>query len=257
MCPPLDSNWLSWTSLLAHWMDLARAARALDGQPKGPWQQVMPALITFEALARSLPHISDLPVEERALALDQAGALLSARRADVEDAFDEPPEMIAQADAAAADAIVQARRDLTWTIMWEGPGLMNMPEVRPVPASASDDGVVAMMPPGTLALPGTPVAWWQGRDEPMLAQGIAGCRAIPLLDGLQVWRSFDPAGRVAEDRVRSVSDEGPETAVPLLAPRLVDSQRLELPPLPETWPPSDQATMGHPLPPVRWDTTQG
>ena len=32
MCPPLDSNWLSWTSLLAHWMDLARAARALDGQ---------------------------------------------------------------------------------------------------------------------------------------------------------------------------------------------------------------------------------
>jgi len=245
---------MTWTALLAYWMDLARAARAFDAAPTGPWQQAMPALITFEALARCLPHIQALPVEERAVALDKAGVLLEARRADVEDAFDMQPDVLAEADASADAAIAAARQSLTWTLFWEGPGPLRMPEVLGVPARATDDGAVAIMAPGTLAVPGTPVAWWQGRDEPMLARGVGGCRAVPLLTPLQVWRAYADDGLMVEDRVRCVDDEAPEGAMPLLVPLLVGGSRLEPIVYPDGWPPRDEATLGGGLPPVRWDT---
>jgi hypothetical protein len=233
-------------------MDLAKAARALDGHDDGPWQRALPAIITFEALAQALPHIGDLRVDERSYALDQAEVLLEARRSDTDDAFDELPPMLAEADAAVVAAIAQARRSFVWTILWEGPGTLTMPGVPGVPARASDDGAVAVMLPGTLALPGEPIAWWVGRDEPMLARGVAGCRAVPLDRPLQVWRCLDPSGRAREDRVRDVDDEGPIDGIPMLLPLVAGGSHLEVPALPPDWPLNDAKTV-QPPPPVHWD----
>ena len=244
---------MTWASLLARWMDLARTSQALVGQPGIVDRRAVPALITFEAIAMAMQHLGGLTATERNFALDQAAVLLDARRADLEDAFDELPGQLLQAEIDAVRSIDEARRSFAWTILWEGPGPLVMPDVTSVPARASDDGMVAVMLPNTLALPGEPIAWWLGRDEPMLARGIAGCRATPLDQALQVWRAFDETGRAIEDRVRDVSDDGPLGAVPLIVPRLLDGCRLEVPTLSDAWPPMDEKTLEPTAPPVRWD----
>jgi hypothetical protein len=242
----------TWAGLLGRWVDLAKAARALDGADDGPWQRALPAIITYEALAQALAHIADLSVEERSYALDQATVLLEARRSDMDDAFDELPEVVAEADAAVVAAITNARRSCVWTILWEGPGPLTMPGVAGVPTRASDDGAVAVMPPGTLALPSEPIAWWIGRDEPILARGIAGCQAVPLDHPLQVWRCFGPDGQAHQDRIRDINDEGPEGGIPLLLPLIAGGSRLDALELPQDWPPSIVSAI-QPPPLVHWD----
>ena len=244
---------MTWASLLARWMDLARTSQALIGQPGVVDGRVVPALITFEAIAMAMQHLGGLTATERSFALDQAAVLIDARLADLEHAFDELPDPLHQAERDAMRSIAEARRSFAWTILWEGPGPLVMPDVASVPASASDDGMVAVMLPKTLALPGEPIAWWLGRDEPMLARGIAGCRATPLDQALQVWRAFDETGHAIEDRVRDVNDDGPPGAVPLIVPRLLDGCRLEVPTVSHTWPPMDMETLEPTAPPVRWD----
>jgi len=247
---------MTWASLLARWMDLARTSQALVGQPGIVDGRAVPALITFEAIAMAMQHLGGLAITERNFALDQAAVLLDARRADLEDAFDELPGPLQQAEVNAMHAITEARRSFAWTILWEGPGPLVMPDIASVPASASDDGMVAVMLPKTLALPGEPIAWWLGRDEPMLARGIAGCRATPLDQALQVWRAFDDTGHAIEDRIRDVGDDGPPGAVPLIVPRLLDGSRLEVPMLGDEWPPMDAKTLEPTAPPVRWDAAR-
>jgi hypothetical protein len=250
---PTDA--MTWASLLARWMDLARTGRGLLGNDGAGLTdaRAVSAIITFEAVAMAMPHLRTLRSGERGYALDQAAVLLDARRADLEDAFDELPASLERAAVAADNAITSARQSLVWTILWEGPGPLTVPPIESVPASTSDDGMVAVMLPGTLAIPGEPIAWWLGRDEPMLARGVAGCRAIPLDQALQVWRVFDAEGRGVEDRVRDAGDDGPEDAMPLIVPRLVDGNRLDVPTPANNWPPMDITTMEPTLPPVRWD----
>jgi hypothetical protein len=233
-------------------MDLAKAARALDGADDGPWQRALPAIITYEALTQALPHIGDLPVDERSFALDQAAVLLEARRSDMDDAFEELPPVVAEADAAVVAAITNARRSLVWTILWEGPGPLTMPEVPGVPAGSSRAGAMAIMLPGTLALPGEPIAWWVGRDEPMLERGIAGCQAVPLERPLQVWRHLDSDGRASKDRVRHTDEDGPRDAIPMLLPLVAGGDFLQPPDLPSDWPLNDARTIEL-CPPVCWD----
>ncbi|HCA38394.1 MAG TPA: hypothetical protein DEO92_01795 [Phycisphaerales bacterium] len=242
----------TWAALLGRWMDLAKAARALDGQDGGPWQRALPAIITYEALSQALPHIGELSVRERSYALDQAAVLLEARRSDMDDAFDELPPVVAEADAAVVATIAETRRSFAWTILWEGPDALAVPDIPGVPARGSREGAMAIMLPGTLALPGEPIAWWTGRDEPMLARGVAGCQAIPLDVTLQVWRHFDTSGRACEDRVRHTDDDGPSSAIPMLLPLVAGGEHLEVPELPPGWPPKDAGTI-EPPPPVHWD----
>ncbi len=248
---PTDPDALTWAALLARWMDLAKASRVWEGRGFDPGTAA--AVITCEAVAMAMPHLRGLPVGERGYALDQAAVLLDARRADLDDRFDTLPDFLEDADAAAEEAIAQARRSFVWTIIWEGPGPFTMPPVESVPSRASDEGMVALMLPGTLALPGEPIAWWLGRDEPMLARGVGGCRAAPLDDAVQVWRVFSDNGGAVEDRVQIADQDGPAGGIPLIVPHLLGGNRLDVPEPGADWPPSIAATLGDTLPPVRWD----
>jgi len=254
----LGGDAFTWAALLARWMDLAKAAVAMDqgggggSLPGGGWRRGVPALITFEALSHAMGQLGMLPPDERSFALDQAVVLLEARRADLEDAFEEAPNVIAEAEAAAVRAIERARLQFVWTMVWEGPGLLTMPDVAGVPAGQTDDGAVALMLPGTLAVPGSPIAWWTGRHEPMLERGIAGCQARPIDCGLQIWRRFGSDGIALEDRIRDVNDEPPDGGVPLLVPLIAGGQRLDRP-SPDAWLPANPKSMPPHLPPLRWD----
>ncbi len=264
----MGADAFTWATLLARWMDLARAAVALErlgesgvgpgqmdqlgGSEGRGWRQGMPALITFEALAHAMGQLEMLPADERSFALDQAVVLLESRRSDLEDAFEIMPDAIAQSESNAVRAIEQARLQFVWTISWEGPGALPMPDIPGVPATRTDEGAVAIMLPGTLAVPGSPIAWWTGRHEPMLERGIAGCQARPLDCGLQVWRRFDSGGIALEDRIRDVNDEPPDGGVPLLVPLVVGGQRLNRPAC-DGWLPADPASISDTLPLLRWD----
>lgn len=240
---------LTWASLLAHWMDLAKAARAINPA----WDRAMPALITFDAITAAMQWIDHLSDEEQAYALDEASVLLEARLHDLEAMFDELPAPLSEAAHQARSSIEMARLELVWQIVWEGPEMLTMPHVSGVPASNRDGGSTALMLPGTLALPGSPIAWWTGRHEPMLEQGIAGCRAMATTHATQVWRVFNDCGEMVEDRIRIVSDQGPEGGIPLLVPHVVDGAHLELPTLPAQWPPCDRQRTSDGGVPLRWD----
>jgi hypothetical protein len=256
----IGNDAFTWAALLARWMELAQAAVALERQGGAPlaaacggggWSRGMPALITFEALRHAMTQLGTLPPDERSFALDQATVLLESRRADLEDAFEVIPDAIAQADRQAEAAIESARLRFVWTIVWEGPGPLTMPEVAGVPSTRTDEGAVAIMLPGTLAVIGSPIAWWTGRHEPMLERGLVGCQARPCDRGLQVWRRFDSDGMAIEDRLRDVNDEPLEGGVPLLVPLLAGGHRLERPSV-DGWLPADPAAMPEP-PPLRLD----
>lgn len=242
----------TWAALLARWLDLARAARALDGGLEdGPWQRASAPLITCQALTLALRDVPTLPVAERTLALDQATLLLRTTVADLDEAFDDQPPAVSEAVHSAESALTGAHRAMVWTILWEGPDVLCMPDIDGIPARASDDGAVAMMLPGTLALPGEPVAWWTGREEPMLGRGICGCRPVPLDRPLQVWRRFITAGDALEDVVCDIDDELAGGAMPLLVPRLAGGQRLDAPVIDEHWPPANVDVIDASIP-VRW-----
>lgn len=245
-------QYTTWAALLGRWLDLARASRAIDGGDDGPWQRAIVPIITFEAIAAAITQIDRLTPPERAIALDQASLLLDARSADLETAFEEWPPMAIAAHEAASEAVSDTHQQFAWTICWEGPGPLAMPPTIGVPAGRSDEGAVATMLPGTLALPGEPIAWWTGRHEPVLARGLAGCQAMPLDGPLQVWRIFDASGLALEDRVCDLAADEPKGGVPLLVASLVDGQRLDAPAIDQHYPPANPATLPEALVPVRW-----
>lgn len=246
----------TWAALLGRWMDLARASRALDGGDRGPLARALVPLITLEAMRCACGGLESLELSERALAFDQAAHVIEDQAAALDDAFEEWPPVATEAYEAATAAWAACRHDFVWTMCWEGPGLFTMPPVSGVPARRSTHGAVAVMLPGTLAAPGAPIAWWSGRDEPVLARGIAGCRALPRLTPLQVWRVFDAQGCAVEDLVNVVDADDVASAIPLLVPRLAGGRHLEPPTIDATYPPADITTVRGDMIPVRWEATQ-
>ena len=243
----------TWAALLGRWMDLARASRVMDGADHGPFARSLVPLITFEAMRCACDGLVDLDVSERAMAFDQAAHVIEDQAAVLDDAFEQWPPMVLEAYETAKKSWADHRQQFVWTMCWEGPGMLVMPPVDGVPASRSDAGAVAVMLPGTLAAPGAPIAWWSGREEPALARGVAGCRALPRLSALQVWRVFDNQGRAVEDRVHRIDGEEVPFAIPLLVPRLAGGHRLQPPSIDQAYPPADSGTIDGSVIPVRWE----
>ena len=102
---------------------------------------------------------------------------------------------------------------------------LHMPEVR-VPSDAFEGGTLAMVPPGTIVMPGAPVAWWTCRREPELVEAVRAHRIELRSRPIQVWREMDADGRFTRDRVTDL-DRTVEQALPLLVPVLVDGERQE------------------------------
>lgn len=73
----LQPEILTWTGLLAKWMELARVALVLPRDEEGErWRQSVGDVIQLQAVTFALGEIAELAEEERRFALDKAAVLI-------------------------------------------------------------------------------------------------------------------------------------------------------------------------------------
>jgi hypothetical protein len=109
-----------------------------------------------------------------------------------------------------------------------GEGAFVVPELGlGLDAHGSDEspqrGTLAAMPPGSIAMPGEPVAWWCGRaapeaGDPRLVRRMADAP-------IQVYRELDERGRFVRDRIASIELDV-EAGLPMLTPLLLEGIRI-------------------------------
>jgi hypothetical protein len=84
------------------------------------------------------------------------------------------------------------------------------------------------MQPGTIAMPGEPVAWWCGREAPVVPDGPSGApplRRRPADGPRQIYRGLDDEGLFTRDAVAALDGEL-LAGLPLLTPLLLDGVRI-------------------------------
>lgn len=80
----LHPETLTWTGLLAQWVQFAQASLALPDEADGPrWRASVPAIINLQAVTFALADVHRLPRDEQALALDKADLLIGAASDDL------------------------------------------------------------------------------------------------------------------------------------------------------------------------------
>jgi len=216
---PLDSHSLSWTALLARWVDYARAALAIPSDAAGAsWLASVPAVINLQAVTFALSEVGELRGDERAFALDKAAVLIRESTAELERLWDaDLPESLIDVREDARSALLLARHAGAVELIWQGDDVLVMPDVDP----GEPAGTLAVMQPGTLVMRREPVAWWSGRTDAPLE--ISGCAIVPCAEPRQVYRRFDESGRILGDLVAPITADPPE-GLPLLVPLFEDGE---------------------------------
>lgn len=214
--PPLRPEILSWTALLARWTESAGAAMAIPDEDDGDrWRASVAAVIQLQAITFALADLEHLEPADRPFACDRAEILVRESAQAIDSAW---------SGAALADSIVEIIDDAVhalalapWfgarELLWPGPGPLLVPEL-PVDG---DHGSLAVMQPGTFAMPGSPVAWWIDRDGEALVRLLPGCRLGSPPIPRQVYRILDESGEIVEDVLAAVNEE-PVAGLPLLVP---------------------------------------
>ena len=89
---PLHSEQLTWSVLLARWVDFARSARALPDDAAGRRvHDSVGDIIMLQAVWFALQHLDELDAAERALGLDRAELLIEKHAGQVEARFADAP----------------------------------------------------------------------------------------------------------------------------------------------------------------------
>jgi hypothetical protein len=108
---------LTWTGLLAQWINFAQVAVALPDDEDGPqWRLSVPAVINLQAVTFALADLDKLSDDEQALALDKAQLLIEDSRARIDKAWADSrlPRMLEEieSDARVAWQIASEARRL-------------------------------------------------------------------------------------------------------------------------------------------------
>ena len=201
---------LAWTTLLAHWIDLVKAGSGMPRTGEGAaWQESLESIITLQATAFALGDLETIPEADRPLARDRAEVLVDSAGETLESIWGavQMPGALREIQASAEEALQQALyAGLRW-LKWNGPGLFEVPLID-VPKA---QGTLAIMQPGTLVLPGEPVAWFTERPQPDLDPRLEVVPGGPV----QVQRFFED-DRITHDRLTSL--DARIKGVPLLVP---------------------------------------
>lgn len=216
----LQPDALTWTALLGKWIEFAQASVALPRDAEGErWRASIPAIINLQAITFALGDLAQLPADERALARDRAEILIREnahaleelwREADLPGALD---EMIADAETALARTAFLGAVEL----IWPGPGTMIVPPIEP---DFDAGGTLAMMQPGTIVMPGEPVAWWIDHEADEWLALLTRCERRATDRPQQVYREFREDGRALRDVIAPIDEEPVPGALPLLVPLL-------------------------------------
>lgn len=89
----MDDRALTWATLLAGWVELARASRALGPHADDPrWQRSIAPVITLHAVECSLGELHRLDPGERPTAIDRAAILIERARLELDTAWSGRPQ---------------------------------------------------------------------------------------------------------------------------------------------------------------------
>lgn len=217
---------IAWIALVARWTELARASRAIPAENTRLRDSVAP-LIAIEANTAALGQLARVPEDERAHARDLAEISIRSAAAELDRLWrgEEWPEEFLAACESAERALRHAIYAGLEELVVIGDGALEVPDLGlgldgsgPV-----QRGTLAAMPPGSLAMPGEPVAWWCGRAAPSIAHPLLVRQ--PASAPRQVYRELDERGRFVADRLRSIEDDVC-AGLPMLTPLLLDGNRI-------------------------------
>lgn len=220
---------IAWTALVARWAAVAQASRALARVDPRLAASVAP-LIAVEANTAALGELHALDARDRphARALAEVSIRHAAEELDRLWPDEVWPDEIAAAFAAAERALRLAPYAGLSELVVSGSAPVEVPDLGlgfDPDDPSTHGGMLAAMPPGTLAMPGEPIAWWTGRPAPLLAVSADAC-GLSLrtpAEPRQVYRGLDERGRFTEDIVASVEDEV-LAGLPLLVPLAADGR---------------------------------
>lgn len=210
----------AWTSLLAQATHVAAASRAWPRDAEGDRLRAsVTPLVQLQAVCIAMGQLDRVPAASRAYARDQAEVLVQRSCETLRQAWrGEPmPTWMLDVMAAARESIAASLYAGLRALRWVG--------ARPlvVPAWTQDltaaRGTLAVMEPGTIALPGECIAWWAERED----LTCAGCEVQAMAAPVQVYRRFDEAGRYAGSAEVPLHDPLP-AGMPMLVPLFVAGQ---------------------------------
>lgn len=215
---------LTWTALLAKWMEYAQAAKALPKGAEGArWRGAVPHVITLQAVTLALRDIEHVQEEDRAVARDRSAVMIAESQRAVGELWQEEglPQALCELIADARDALAVAGMPGLKELVWPGPGEFVMPPLEGSGAPDVPGGTLFVMAPGTIAFPGECVALVAGRAVPEVSGTMQ--RSASRLH--QLYRVVDEDGRFVETRSAPL-DETVESALLLLMPVWIRGQRV-------------------------------
>lgn len=217
----LPTELVTWTTLLGHWTDLVKAGEGLrrsSDEDDRAWRASIPEVIRLQAITFALAELDRIEVPDRGLARDRAaiGVEEASARLDVLWSGVSMPEALLEIAGDASLALETAvYAGLRW-IRWRGPERLEMPEIDLEIAGTA--GTLACAQPGTILLPGEPVAWWTEREPPreLVREGFE----FQSGPAVQIYRRLDDGGRAIGDLVAPLADL--PVGLPILVPISLD-----------------------------------
>lgn len=210
----------AWTALLAQAGQLAAASRAWPRDDQGDRMRAsVTPLVQLQAVGIAMGQLDRLPPASRAYARDQAEVLVQRSCEALRHAWhgESMPTWMLDIMAAARESITASLYAGLRGLRWNGVQPMVVPAWRHDLTTAL--GTVAVMEPGTIALPGECIAWWTERED----LACAGCEAQRMPAPVQVYRRFDEMGRY-EGCAEVPLHEPLPAGMPMLVPLFVAGQ---------------------------------
>ncbi len=226
----IDHQSLTWTTLLGKWVEFAQASLAIpEDEAGGRWRESVTPVINLQAVTFALGDLTELPANERPLARDKAEMLIADAAGTLRRVwFGEPmPETLLEMLDDARSTLRLSQHVGTIELRWTGGKPHIMPDMTDSIASvlnacaATENVSLAVMQPGTIIMPGEPVAWIAGPIE----FHIEGFEAFDVEQPRQVYRQLDQAGTITGDLVVPIETELPP-GMPLIVPMIAQGERI-------------------------------
>ncbi|MFK7960757.1 MAG: hypothetical protein AB8G96_09545 [Phycisphaerales bacterium] len=265
-----DSDTLSWAALLAQCSDFAKASAAWgESGDEGRWRTSTAPIIALQSTTFALHQLSRVEEAERPLARDKAEMTIRREVGAIDAAWrgiPMPAELLALQDEART-ALERSNYVDAVELVWTGEEPFEVPAglARIVDAIECGRepraGTLLVAQPGTLIMPGSPVAWWNERPWPDVNGAFDALEPIETDRPRQIYRQLNAVGRIFGDSVRPIWSE-PDAGMPLLVP-LLDRGRTvgRFTVDPEHWAEQQRAAMDAGpngcIPVVEWDGMTG
>ncbi len=266
---PTEPASLTWTSLLSHWITLAKASVALPANAEGDrWREAVVSIISLHAVTHALADLDrDFLSRDRAVGQDKAELLIREHASAINVLWKGEP-LPSELEALIADARAALRTTQSSGLEWRLEGATDMAEMNPgkagrgvsaatLAAQAFDrpdeliaalvesgfDGDAFVPAPGVMMMPGSPLAFarsrWGGPPPHQTIAAISefvGESVSPTRQACfrQVYRQFDfGTGKVRRDLVVPEKSEL-AAGQPLLVPAVLGGkpQPIPMPPPP-------------------------